>query len=123
MPKFDLTIVLTILLISACTNTGSADSATGSKEKPPLNSPAGIAMNMVADQTGANWSDVEVLSETAVDFGDSSLGCPQPGNSYLQVITPGYKVLAEYDGIIYDVRVAAQRAVICDSRADTGRKL
>jgi hypothetical protein len=35
----------------------------------------------------------------AVDWPDSSLGCPQPGMMYLQVVTPGYRLVLAADGV------------------------
>ena len=49
-------------------------------------------------------------------FSDSSLDCPQPGMSYLQVITPGYRVLLEADGRRFDVRTSGGQGRICRRR-------
>src|SRR5258708_1166880 len=39
-------------------------------------------------------------------FPDSSLGCPQPGQAYSQIVTKGYKILITYPrgGAAYDYR-------------------
>jgi len=50
----------------------------------------------------------------AVEWPDSSLGCPQPGRSYLQVITPGYLVSFSANGESYTVHVGAGNAVACN---------
>ncbi len=50
----------------------------------------------------------------AVEWPDSSLGCPQAGQSYLQVITPGYLVSLVADGKSYAIHVGAGTAVVCD---------
>lgn len=55
----------------------------------------------------------------AVNWPDSSLGCPEPGRSYLQVITPGYLVSFSANGESYTVHTGAGNAVICD-RLTTG---
>ena len=55
----------------------------------------------------------------AVEWPDSSLGCPQPGQSYLQVITPGHLVTLVADGNSYAIHVGAGTAVVCD-RLTTG---
>ena len=40
-----------------------------------------------------------ILSEAiSVVWPDSSLGCPEEGKTYSQVLTPGYLILLEYDG-------------------------
>ena len=38
---------------------------------------------------------INLMEMTEVEWSDSSLGCPQPGMDYLQVITPGYRILLE----------------------------
>lgn len=53
-----------------------------------------------------------VVSAAAVDWPDSSLGCPQPDMMYLQVITPGYQVVFEVDGVEYDMRATASGGVV-----------
>jgi len=57
------------------------------------------------------------LSIEAVEWRDSSLGCPQPGHMYLQVITPGYRFVLRVDGATYEYHSArgAEQAVLCES--------
>jgi len=62
-----------------------------------------------------------VQQAQAVDWPDSSLGCPQPGMMYLQVITPGFKVLLKAGEEIYPVHVAGTRAVVCVRGAGDAR--
>jgi len=53
-------------------------------------------------------SGIEVVSSEAVTWNDSSLGCPEKGYSYLQVLTPGYRVVLESGGVQYDYRLDSQ---------------
>ncbi|MBZ0294853.1 MAG: WD40 repeat domain-containing protein [Anaerolineae bacterium] len=46
------------------------------------------------------------------DFGDASLGCPQEGQSYAQVVTPGYIFTFELEGIRYEYHVSADRSIV-----------
>ena len=108
------------LLLAACAGAAAPEMPPAASDRPALNSPAGIAQQLVAERTGARAEDVEIVSTLAMDFSDSSLGCPKPGMSYLQVITPGYQVLASYAGKTYDVRIAGQRALICDKTVERG---
>jgi hypothetical protein len=57
----------------------------------------------------------KILVDTirAVDWRNSSIGCPKPGVAYLEVITPGHKVTLRADGQIYVVHEAKQRAFVC----------
>ena len=41
---------------------------------------------------------IAVISVEAVDWPDASLGCPEPGKLYAQVVTPGYIIVLEAEG-------------------------
>jgi hypothetical protein len=40
--------------------------------------------------------DISVAQASEVIWPDSSLGCPQKGMAYLEVLTPGYLIMLEY---------------------------
>lgn len=46
-----------------------------------------------ASATGRPAADWRVVRVESVDWPDSALGCPQPSRAYLQVITPGYRIV------------------------------
>lgn len=82
----------------------------------PTDAPSGeIPVDLIADMK-ADLADrlqipverISLLEAKAVQWNDSSLGCPEPGQMYLQVITPGYQVLLTAEGQEYDYRAAAQ---------------
>ena len=58
-----------------------------------------------AQRAGVAPSEVVVLSSEQQIFNDSSLGCPEPGRVYTQVLTPGHRVLVDAGGETYDYRV------------------
>jgi len=45
---------------------------------------------------------INLIEAVAVEWSDSSLGCPQPDMFYLQVITPGYRILLESNAQVYE---------------------
>lgn len=51
-----------------------------------------------ARSAGVAPDQVRVAKVEAVEWRDGSLGCPQPGMMYPQVITPGYRLLLEAGG-------------------------
>jgi hypothetical protein len=51
-----------------------------------------------------------------VEWSDSSIGCPQPGEAYAQVITPGHKISLRVDGRLHFVHEAKGRAFVCKRR-------
>ncbi|MCY3782156.1 MAG: hypothetical protein OXG79_00010 [Chloroflexi bacterium] len=56
-----------------------------------------------------------LISSEAMDWSDTSLGCPQEGYAYAQVITPGYKLLFDLAGAPHAVHTNADGShmVIC----------
>jgi hypothetical protein len=59
------------------------------------------ASQELARQLGIDVSEVTFVRSVAVDWNDSSLGCPQPGMAYLTVITPGYQLTLSAQGKEY----------------------
>ena len=52
--------------------------------------------------TSAAAAEIAVVSTEEVEWGDTSLGCPQPDEMYAQMITPGYLIVLESGGNTYD---------------------
>lgn len=77
--------------------------------------PAVIAARRdLASRVGVDVKDVQLEEFQAVDWSDSSLGCPEPGKMYLQVITPGYRVVLQAAGQSYEYHTnRGNRAVLC----------
>lgn len=59
--------------------------------------------------------DFNLRSSEPVGWSDASLGCPQEGFAYAQVLTPGHKLVFELDGTLYPVHSNADGShmVIC----------
>ncbi len=74
------------------------------------------AVAYLADQLEVPAEEVEVLSVESYEWPDASLGCPEPGKSYAQVITPGYRVILSARGEEYEVRTDKEGKLIalCD---------
>ena len=53
--------------------------------------------------------EISIIQATAQEWPDASLGCPQPGMMYAQVITPGYQIILEAAGRRYDYRAPMRR--------------
>ncbi len=53
-------------------------------------------------------------------FSDSSLGCPQEGEMYAQVVSTGYRFELTYAGVVYDYRVPADRSTVVMCSASDG---
>ncbi len=71
----------------------------------------------LASRLSASEEAIALVSIEAVEWRDSSLGCPQPGQMYLQVITPGYRFVLRANGAAYEYHSArgADQAVLCEN--------
>lgn len=72
-----------------------------------------LAKQAAIKQLNLPIEQIIVQQTQAVDWPDSSLGCPQPGMMYMQMITSGFKVLLKAGEKIYPVHVGGGRAVVC----------
>lgn len=62
----------------------------------------------LAVHSGAAVDDVRLISARAMRWNDGSMGCPQPGQSYIQALVDGYQVILEVRGRQYDYRSNAR---------------
>lgn len=99
---------------------GWFDEATSRLARPattpgPYPGPVMAAVRALADQLGIPAEQIAVAAWEPVDWPDASLGCPEPGMAYAQVITPGYQVLLEARGETYHAHTdrSGQRVVFC----------
>ncbi len=67
----------------------------------------------LAARTPDDAGPITVVSTEFVVWPDSSLGCPQPGMSYLQVQVEGAKVVLERAGIEYPYHSDGSRTFLC----------
>ena len=74
------------------------------------------AIRALADHLDVPVTAISVDSVRAVDWRDSSIGCPQPGEAYMQVITPGHMITLRVDGDVHVVHEAKGNAFVCVKR-------
>jgi len=56
-------------------------------------------------------SQINAIETKGVFWPDASLGCPQPGTTYTQVLTPGYLILLESGGNKFEYHANLQNYV------------
>jgi hypothetical protein len=69
---------------------------------PGLQSLMEKAKEDLAKRLSIPVTEIIVAEAVEVTWPDSSLGCPQEGMLYLQVLTPGYRILLEYSDNQYE---------------------
>jgi hypothetical protein len=91
---------------------------------PSLPTPANTGMQTLiakakadlASRLAASVDDIMLLEATSVVWNDASLGCPQEGMLYAQVITPGYLIrLASGDQVFEYHASRGTTVVYCEN--------
>lgn len=96
------------------------DSPAG--ENAPEAAIADQVRDLLAGQLGVAPDTLTLVSATAREWADASLGCPKPDMMYAQVITPGYQhIFTDQSGREYDVRTGRNPAtiVVCEPQLST----
>lgn len=94
---------------------------TPSTTIPGAPSPSGKPVEEAAREALVHWlevssEEVEVVEVEEVEWPDTSLGCPQPGMVYAQVITPGWRVVLRVNDEAYEYHSGAGHEVLCDQQ-------
>jgi hypothetical protein len=89
--------------LAACPPVASADQEIG-----PLVEGAKADL---AQRLGIRPSAIDVQSVNEAEFPDASLGVPEPGKVYAQVITPGYVIRLIVEGQTYEYHASGERLV------------
>lgn len=69
----------------------------------------------LSEKTGLPADEIRLISIESVEWSDTSLGCPQEGFMYAQVITPGYLIVLEAQGQQYEYHTnQTDQVILCE---------
>jgi hypothetical protein len=98
--------------------TTPATSVPADATVPPATTPStgqgrdvDTAIADLVERAGVPADAITVVSSENVTWRDSSLGCPQKGMQYMQVLTEGVRIVLEADGQRYEYHGGGRRAV------------
>jgi hypothetical protein len=95
----------------------SLPACSDTPEPPAPEEPASashVAVAKVVAEAGIREDEVVLTQAQAIEWPDSSLGCPQKGQAYLPAVTPGHVVQVMTAQSTYTVHVAGNHAVLCE---------
>ena len=72
------------------------------------------ALDDLTGRLSLDKSAVEIVAVEKRMWSDTSLGCPQPGMMYAQVITPGFLIQLKAGGKVYTYHASLNRAALCN---------
>jgi len=88
---------------------------SGSGEDAAREQAIATARAALAEQQGLKQEQVEVEDAVAREWPDASLGCPENGKLYAQLMTRGYRVRLRVGKTVRTVHVSGSHAVVCGS--------
>ena len=68
----------------------------------------------LSQRIGSEVDTIKVLTAQKVTWPDASLGCPEPGFSYAQVLTPGILLVLSYQEKKFDYRITDFHGLLCE---------
>ena len=66
----------------------------------------------LAQRLATSVTEITLKEATPMTWPDSSLGCPQEGMMYTQVLTPGYLILLEHAGNRYEYHASRGNTLV-----------
>jgi len=83
---------------------------------------AAKAVADLAQRLSIGQGEIKVVDVKEVTWPDTSLGSPEPGMFYAQVLTPGYKIILQAKGQEYEYHTDRTRIVKLHSQVGTGKQ-
>lgn len=105
-------VVLVVVLVLASLSLADWSAPQGKASAAPLTGPtvdaAERAKADLAARLGISAGKITTVSSEAHTWGDTSLGLPEPGMMYAQVMTDGYIITLSVDSQTYVYHVAGE---------------
>src|SRR2546425_79870 len=119
--QFDFHVfqILAIGLMAVAIWIWPAVTAFAQPPRKPDAEAAALARRSLAAKLSMPIERIKIVSVSPVEWRDSSLGCPERGMVYTQVLTSGYKVTLRAAEREHAVHVAGTHVVFCSSQTES----
>jgi len=85
-----------------------------------LSTPANSGLEILIEKAKADLAqkltvsvdEINLMEATAVTWPNASLGCPQEGMAYAEVLTPGYLILLEYRDNTFEYHASGRDTIV-----------
>ncbi len=108
-------LLLLVFLISGCVGTKSGNTTVNSSVTPELTPEyppvVGMAKSDLAKRLNISEEQIHLIKQEKKDWPDTSLGFPEEGKMYAQVVTPGFVIILEAGGKQYEYHSDYKRVV------------
>ncbi len=107
-------MALTVCVLVACGGEPVPDTTNSHEDGKPvatvtpqaLTDLQATARGVLAQRLSVSADTLALVSDQEVQWSDASLGCPEDGMMYAQVITPGHRITFSYEGDHYEVHTS-----------------
>ncbi len=106
-----LILLLLIYLISGCVGTKPQDVIYNGEVIPEYSPVVDIAKKDLAGRLNIPIEEIMLVKQEKVDWSDASLGFPEEGMMYAQVITPGFRIILKAGDKFYEYHSDYKRVV------------
>lgn len=117
--EFEVFPIASSVLLTVAVSMWPMVTAFAQQPGKPEAEAAALARRTLAGKLSLPIERIKVVNVSPAEWRDSSLGCPERGMMYTQVLTSGYKVTLRDADREHVVHVAGGRAVICGPQADS----
>jgi len=107
-------LLIIILLLSACSLSGNNQPVEESLPPELPEDSESLIMLAKFDLTLKTGVDIENIVTKSIEetlFDDASLGVPEAGVTYDAIVTPGYIIMLEAGGDLYEYRASGAKVV------------
>ena len=93
-------------LVLACGGDPQSSNSDTANTPQTLTDTQEQARQVLTERLSVSVNDLALVGDEAVEWADSSLGCPEAGMVYAQVITPGQRITFSHSGNEYEVHTS-----------------
>ena len=101
MNRFMILFLITIYF-TGCLEHSQDETIYNNSVLPEYSPVVDIAKKDLSDRLKIPVADIALVKEEPVDWPDTSLGYPEEGMMYTQVITPGFKIILKSGDKLYE---------------------
>lgn len=99
---FPLFIIFIALIFSGCVEQTQNETIINDSVVPEYSPVVDLAKKDLSERSKIPIGDIKLVKEEAVDWPDTSLGYPEEGMMYAQVITPGFRIILKAGDKLYE---------------------
>jgi len=100
--KSPLFILFIVLIFSGCVEQQQYQTVLNDSVVPEYSLVVDLAKKDLSERLNIPAGDIKLVKEEAVDWPDTSLGYPEKGMMYAQVITPGFRITLKARDKLYE---------------------